>query len=173
MHPHLAGIVGQYFVAVVSLYAERRVFEGLDNRPLQQDGLLLCVRVRQCALPPYLARYPRAPGAVLSTPRYQASTSGNTQCTGSGRPKSPPEKRVQGTAGREPHSSRTTSWLTLSGRRRTKLGWRSRPSRVQLLNTTSATRLGWPSGRPARPPRRRKDWTVAPAPTRSCTVRAG
>ena len=34
VHPHLAGIVGQNLVAVVSLYAKSRVFEGLDNGPL-------------------------------------------------------------------------------------------------------------------------------------------
>ena len=51
--------MGQYFMTIVSLDAERRVFQGLDNGPLQQDGLLLCIGVRQCALPPWFARYPK------------------------------------------------------------------------------------------------------------------
>jgi hypothetical protein len=46
VHAHLAGIVGQHFVAVVSFYSESGVLEGLDYRSLEQDGLLLCVRVR-------------------------------------------------------------------------------------------------------------------------------
>jgi hypothetical protein len=64
VHAHFAGVVGQHFVAVVSLYSESGVFEGLDDGPLEQDGLLLCVRVRQCVLPPPLARCPRASGAA-------------------------------------------------------------------------------------------------------------
>jgi hypothetical protein len=83
VHPHLSGIVGQYFMTIVSLDAERCVFEGLDDRPLQQDGLLLCIRVRQCALPPWIARDPKVQAPLCVRLRYQQSTLGNTQCTGS------------------------------------------------------------------------------------------
>jgi len=52
VHPHLPRIVGEHFVPVIGLDAERRVFKGLDDRPFQQDGLLLSVGVRQCSSPP-------------------------------------------------------------------------------------------------------------------------
>ena len=52
VHPHLSRVVGQDFMAVVRLHTESCVFEGLGHGPLEQDRLLLCVGVRQCALPP-------------------------------------------------------------------------------------------------------------------------
>jgi hypothetical protein len=44
--------VGQHFVTIVGLDPEGRVLEGLDHGPFEQNGLLLCIGVRQCALPP-------------------------------------------------------------------------------------------------------------------------
>jgi hypothetical protein len=52
VHTHLARVVSQYFMAVVGLYTESCVFEGLGYGALEQDCLLLCIGVRQCALPP-------------------------------------------------------------------------------------------------------------------------
>jgi hypothetical protein len=121
-------------MAVIGLNTESCVFEGLGYSALEQDGLLLCVGVRQCALPP-------APG----TQETQVATSV---------PTAPPEGRApclsahssgidpSGTLVPGPHSSRTTSRLALSGRRPRKLGCLRRRSGVQLVKATSATRSG-------------------------------
>jgi hypothetical protein len=53
VHPHLSRIMGQHFVPVIGFDAERRVFEGLDDRPFEQDRLLFSVGVRQCSSPPF------------------------------------------------------------------------------------------------------------------------
>lgn len=47
MHAHFAGIMGQHFVAVVGLHAERSIFEGLHDGPFEQDRLLLGIPVGQ------------------------------------------------------------------------------------------------------------------------------
>jgi hypothetical protein len=103
VHAHFAGVVGQHFVAVVSLYSESGVFEGLDDGPLEQDGLLLCVRVRQCVLPPPLARCPRASGCRWAGLRYQG------QALGTGRSRTGRSRTGRSSTGRSgtAHSGNT------------------------------------------------------------------
>ena len=45
MHAHLARVVSQHLVAVVGLYPERGVLQGLDDSPFKQDALLFSVGV--------------------------------------------------------------------------------------------------------------------------------
>src|SRR5271154_6415971 len=98
-------------MAVIRLDAESCVFEGLGHGPLEQDRLLFCVCVRQCALPP-------APGTQETQVGYSVPTK-----PGEGRARMPQPRA---------HSSRTTSRLGLSGRSPTKLGCRNLRSGVQL-----------------------------------------
>jgi hypothetical protein len=45
VHAHLARVVGQDLVAVVSLHPERGVLQRLHDSPFEQDGLLLGVGI--------------------------------------------------------------------------------------------------------------------------------
>ena len=54
-------------MAVVRLDTEGGVFEGLDYRPLEQDGLFFCVRIRQCVFPPLLTPCPKTKAARSGT----------------------------------------------------------------------------------------------------------
>ena len=81
VHTHLARVVSQHLVAIVGLDPEGGVFQGLDNRPFEQDALLLGVGigVGQSAF----LLVPLRPGGTAGDPMGAlANTLGGHELTG-------------------------------------------------------------------------------------------
>ena len=131
VHAHLARVVSQHLVAVVGLYPEGGVLQGLDDGPFQQDALLFSVGVGIGVGQSAFLLVPLDPAADLRDPRGALLDAvGNDELTA--RPDLWPGAV----------RSRTTSPAGLSVLVARKRGWRRRPSAVQLPNSTSTTSSG-------------------------------